>query len=444
MSVGAFSQAMFGFETLGEGIQAGTMYGLRVKNFQCNPDPMWDRPETIDPRGQQQKSRGVGFGVNVSFELQPSVNDIARLRAHHQGFAAITSPAAGVHDWAIRDFVSGDAANNMDSISFEFDRDDGATMLIIGMKIITMEWKIEKNKLVGVKVSGVAIAFTFMKDAVYVGGIGNTFTGKCRVRGNRLGFTDADDVANDLRIRFHILGAPGVAAYRTAKGGSGAIGSGTAFVTPATVGWADLIYSGDGLHASGDPYDPVQILFTQPGGVGSNFVVDDEFTIDAKRTKAVATFPAMNALTAVGAKMTMGGTTYRPESYSIKFTRPRDPYFSCGSKYAETIFKDNGDRKWEISIVRNYQDRDFFKRILNSGDPAAFVLNMNGDLITTVGGVSYYEQHKMNAPNTQVIGAGSNVDSKGRLQETIKLEPTWNGTSVDLDETLRTTLATLV
>lgn len=444
MSVGAFSQAMFGFETLGEGIQAGTMYGIRVKNFQCNPDPMWERPANLDPRGQLLKARGTGFGVNVSFELEPSVNDIARFRAHHQGFASIASPAAGVHDWTIRDFVSGDSmASDMSSITFEFDRDDGYAMLIIGMKIISMEWKIANNKLVGVKVTGVAIAFTFMKDAVLVGGVGSTFTGKMRARGNRLGFADADDVTNDLRVRFHIAGAPGTAAYRTAKGGSGAIGSGTAFVTPAAASWQDLIYSADGLHASGNPLDPVQILFTNPGGVGGNFVVDDEFSVDAKRTKGNATFPAMNALTAVGMKMTLGGTTYRPHTYDIKFTRPRDPYFACGSKYAETIFKDNGVRMWEIKLARRYQDRDFFKRML-SGDSAAFVCNMNGDLITTVAGVSYYEQHKMDAQNVQVLAGGTDVTSDKQLDEQITLAPYWNGSLVDLTETIRGTLPALV
>jgi len=440
MSVGAFSQAMYGFETLGEGIQAGTMYGLRVKNFQCNPSPMWERETNLDPRGQLLKARGTGFAVNVSFEFEPSVNDVARFRAHHQGYAAISSPAAGVQDWAIRDFVSGDSmASDMSSISFEFDRDDGYAMLIIGMKVVSMEWKIAQNKLVTVKVSGVAIAFTFMKDAVFAPGAGSAYTGKARIRGNRLGFTDADDVANDLRARITTAGAAGVAKFRTAKGGAGAIGSGTEFLIPATPGWIEFIYSSDGLHASGDPNDPVQILFTS----GGSFVLDDEWAFDPKRPKGNATFGAMNRLTAVGTKMTLGGTTYRPHTYDIKFTRPRDPYFSCGSKYAETIFKDNGVRTWEIKLARRYQDRDFFKRMLNA-DVVPFVCNMNGDLIATVGGVSYYEQHKFDAANCQVIAGGADVTSDKQQDEQITLVPTWNGTVVELTETIRGTLATLV
>lgn len=103
---------------------------------------------------------------------------------------------------------------------------------------------------------------------------------------------------------------------------------------------------------------------------------------------------------------------------------------------------DDGDREFTIKLKRDYVDR-YFRRSVYSGTPVSFDITINGDLIATVGSASYYEKWNLNSTNAQITKGGATVQNEKHLQEDIEIEPLWDGTNVDMTETIRGTLSTL-
>src|SRR5581483_1304196 len=435
---GANSQLVWGFEQSAgaatPGQKAGTMYGLRVKNFQITQKPAsFERTANIDPRGQLLKGRPGFWNVGFGFESEMSVDDIARLRFHMQGMATITNPAAGVYSWALRDKISTDAPTTDPAwLSLEGDRGDGWAQLLLQAALDSWDIAVKGGKIISHKLGGTACRTTQQKDPAMTT-TGGTYTGTLYVRQNRQD-ADAQDTTNHLKAKITVAGALSGAGAKVAfTKGAAAYGANDYFITAGV--WMPVILS-DGTFA-GDPLEPVEVMFSAGGTLSLN----DEFTIQAKRPHATATYPSRNPLIAVRTILTFGGSDYDVENLDIMFQRPHKYRRSSASRYPIGILPD-GSRSFAIKIDRDYVDQDFYLKLL-SATSIAFTITVNGDLVATVGASSYYEKHVLTSSNAQVIGAGADVPNDKQLPESIQIVPFWDGTNVELSETIQGTLATL-
>lgn len=440
MSQGANTQLMWGFEESGgtaqPGQKAGTMYGLRVKNLQMTPKPSFERVSNIDPAGQLLKGRVGAVSLPFSFESEMSVDDIARLRAHMQGFASIAATAAGVRTWTIRELRSGDSlAAALDWLSLEGDRDDEYAQLNLHGALDSWDIAVRSGKIVSNKLSGMSCRFTHLSDVTETVGPAS-WTGAVYVRGNRID-SDATDTSNDIKFKCSTAGAlDGTGKIMFTKGA-------TAYGTveyPVVAGtWMPVIY-GDGTYA-GSADDPVEVMFTLGTGDLTAGGTPDEWAIDAKRTKGAATYPSRNPLIAVRATCTIGGTEYFIEDFDLGFKRPRKYRRASSSKYPIGILPD-GNRSFSIKLKRDYTDRDLYLKML-SATAVSFNVTINGDFIATVSSVSYYEKWQLASTNAQVIVAGADIPNDKQLPESIDIVPFWDGSNSDLAETIVGTLETL-
>jgi hypothetical protein len=427
MSQGAFSQAVYGFETDQFGQKSATGYGLKVANLNFKPKPTFERTRNIDPRGQRQRGRILKFDLPISFEIEPSVDNLARLRAHHQGYAAITNTATGVYTWAIRDLLAADSmASDLSSFWFEGDRDDDCAQLNLGCVIDEMDLKIATSKLVSTKFSGMSSHFSHLNDP-FETAVNAAYTGTLLVRGNRNG--------TDLAAKITTAGAlDGTAKVKFTEG---ATAYGSVSYDVVANEWMNVILA-DGNHASGDPLDPVQVCFTD----GGTLTLNDEWAIDTTRTRiASPTYPSRNPLTAVGMTLSIGGTEYVIDNADIKFKRPTKERRGGGSKYPYSMLRD-GTREWSIKLMRDYTDRDLYLKML-SGEAAAFDCTIGGDKIATVSAVTYFEQWRLYSSNVQVTDAGADVPNEKQLPESIDIAPFWDGSTVEMQETIICTVSSL-
>lgn len=438
MSAGSAVQLMWGFEEAAgvaqPGQKASTMYGLRVKNLQFTPKPTFERVSNIDPRRQQLRGRVGKFELPFSFDSEMSVDDLARWRFQQQGFASIAATAAGVRTWSYRDLLSSDALTTApDWITLEGDRDDGYAQLMLQGAVETMDIAVRANKIVSMKTTGMYCRFSHLKDPVYSNFAAATYTGTVYVRNNRFD-ADAQDTTNDLKFKATAGGAlSGAAAKVSFTKGATAYGAADYFVTAGT--WMPVILA-DGTYA-GDPLDPVEVMFS----AGGTFTTNDSGVIAAKRVKAAATYPSRNPLIAVAATVTIGGTVYPIEDFDIMHKRPLKTRRATSSKYPISLLPD-GTRTFAIKLKRDYFDRDLYLKMLSSTS-VSFNIVILGDLIATVASVSYYESYTLTSTNAQVVVAGADVPNDKQLPESAEIVPFWDGTNVDLTETIVCTLTSL-
>lgn len=443
MSQGANTQAVWGFEETGgvsqPGQKAGTLYGIRFHDFQFLVDPSSERTKNMDPRGQLLPARNGFYNLPFTTGAEFSVDDIARFRAHLQGMATLTNVAAGVNDFALRDKISTDAPSvAFDTVSLEVDRDDGYAQLLLNCALDSWVINVKGGKIVDHKLSGMACRFTHMRDPQTVVGPA-TYTGTVYVRGNRQD-ADAEDTTNDLKFKVTTAGAlDGTGKIKMTKGAT-AYGS---IEYPVVAGvWMDFILA-DGTHASGDQLNPVQIMFTLGTGSLTAGGTPDEWKIQAKRPKVTPTYPSRNPLIGVKAIVTIGGVVYDVEDFDIELKRPRKYRRASSSPFPSAILPD-GTRSWSIKIKKDYlaTERALYLAML-SASSKTLDITINGDFIATVATVSYYEKHQFVSSKIQVIKAGSNVPNDKQLPEAIEIVPAWDGSNVELSETVRCTLATL-
>lgn len=443
--VGARGQLRWGFEESGGaaayGLAAPTWYGLRVANFKCGPDPVYDTRSNLEPRAQQLRDDIVGYNLPIEFAANLSEDDLARLAFHLQGYAAITNPAAGVYDWTYRDLLSTDSLTvDPSRISLEGDVDDGYAGLVTNAALDMIECKVSKGKIVDWKFNGVACRYTNLRDVEAVVGPA-TFTGTIYVRGLRHD-TDAEDTTNDLKFKCTTAGGSGVGKIKFTKGAT-AYGSVEYTVTYGTIAapvWMDVILA-DGTHASGDQLNPVQIAFVGTGNLVAGGT-PDEWKIRAQRVKGVATYPARNPFKSGRCVITAGGATKDVDEFTIVMRRARHLRGSTASMWPIGL-TDDVAREFSIRMKREYVDRYFnLKRL--SGTPIAFDATLNGDLIATVASASYYAKAQFTSANAQVKKGGvSGVPNGQQLQEDIEIEPFWDGSIVDMTQVIRCSLSTL-
>lgn len=435
MPLGTKSQFGYAFETVAHGQMGATFNGLRNASIKFLPGIKTDRTRNQQGRPQQPKAHIVEVGLPFEIDCDPSVDDLARIRAHHQGFASIATTATGVRTWSIRDFVDGDSlASDISRMSIVAGRDDGYGTLLLNAAITDMDLKVERGKLVNCKFSGRACEYTHMADPV-VSTTGGTYTGKLYVRRNRKG-ADAEDTTNDLKAKITTGGALDGTAQVKFTRGTDLYGS-VAYPVVAGV-WMDVLLA-NGLHASGDPLDPVQVMFSTGGTLSLN----DEWTIDAKRAAASLSYPARQPLRGVRAIIKINGTEFPYDTFDLSFTRPMLERRSGSSLYPIGLLMDDGPRLPVIKIARPYVDRQMY-RMMQSLETISFEIVIHGDLIATVTNVSYYEYWKIVSANAQVLKGGADPNGGKILQETgIEIAPFFDGTTADMTEEIRCTLSTL-
>lgn len=440
MSQGAFTQGVWGIEEVSgvatPGQKAGTMYGIRTKNFQFTPKPKFERTENIDPSGMLQPGRVGAWDLPFSFESDMSVDDAVRLRAHMQGYAAITTVAAGVQSWAIRELRAADSlATALDWISFEGDRDDLYATLLLNGAIDQWDMQVRTGKIIGNKVNGMACRFTHMRDPQAVVGPAS-YTGTVYVRNNRFD-ADAIDTTQDIKFKVTTAGAlDGTGKIRFTKG---VVAYGSVEYPVVADVWMPVIY-GDGTYA-GSELDPVEVKFTLGTGSLTAGGTPDEWKIEPKRPKATATYPARNSLMAVRTVFLLGGTEYVIEDSDISFKRPRKYRRGSASKYPIGLLPD-GRRTFSIKLKRDYTDRNLYLKLLSSSN-LSFDMTINGDFIATVSSVSYFEKWNMHSNNAQVLEAGADIPNEKQLPESITIVPSGQTGATDLSEVIQGTLATL-
>jgi hypothetical protein len=295
-----------------------------------------------------------------------------------------------------------------------------------------MELKVARGKFASCKLSGMACHFTHMADPAFITN-GATYTGKPNVRGNRL---DAD--ATNTAVNVIMKASTGGALNGTAQVKFSTTGVAYGAVAyPVGAGqWIDAI-GPDGNHLSGDPLNPIQVMFS----TGGTLALNDEWSINVQRAMPALSYPTRNPLTGIKLEVTIGGVSYDIENFDLKFTRPRKARRGSGL-YPKSIL-DDGNRAVSIKISRDYVDNALFQKMLSS-TAVTFQVIVNGDKIATVANVTYYEYWKLYSANAQVIKAGSDPTGPKHLQESIDIVPFFDGTSVDMTEQIRCTLSTLV
>jgi hypothetical protein len=437
MTQGANAQAVWGFEEVAgvakPGQKAATMYGIRFHNFNSLADPATERTTNIDPAGELLLARNGYYNLPWSTEADMSVDDIARLRFHMQGMATISTVAAGVQSWALRHRLTTDAPTvASDWLSIEVDKDDGYAELLLNAAVTDWTISVKGGKIVTHKLAGMACRFTHMKDPVFTTNTG-TFTGTMNVRGNRQD-ADAQDLTNDIKVKVTTPGALGVFKVEFTKG---ATAYGAPEIGPIVDGvWYEVIYA-DGTHASGDPLNPVQVMWSGAGAPALN----DLWTIVAKRPKVTPTYPSRNPLIGLKAIVTVGGIPYDVETFDINFKRPLKYRRGTSSPFPIGLLYD-GTRTFDISITKDYIERDFYLAML-SASPKTLDITINGDLIATVASVSYYEKHQFIAGAVQLLKGGANVPNDKQLPEVVQIVPARVGGVTELSEVVQGTLATL-
>lgn len=434
MALGSNARIGWGFETVAAQQKAATLYGLRFASLTFNPDPVLSATRNMQSRPMQLKARLDRMNLPFSVDWDPSVDDLARLVAHHQGYTAAPAlVATGVYDWVIRDLLSTDSLSSpISTLSIDADRDDGYATLLLGAAINEMDFKVASNKIVQAKASGTACHFTHMKDATMTT-TGATYTGTLYIRGNRQD-ADAEDTTNHLKLKCTTGGAlDGTALVKCTKGAT-AYGSATTAVTAGTWYRFDLA---DGTNASGDPYNPVEFMLSAGGTLSTN----DEFEVQAQRPAPTLTYPSRQPLHANGLVVTIGGVQTVVDQFDIKAVRPRKEQRGCGSAYAQSHLPD-GNRKFTITIKRDYVTRALYLKLL-SANAVAFDATLLGDVIATVANVTYREKLQFISTNAQVFKAGADPTSEKQLDEGVTIMPYYDGTNVDMSAVVRCTLATL-
>jgi hypothetical protein len=412
MSEGAGSVLAYGFEDAPLMPGGTTRYMQFISEGLNTERPLEENPNisashaTTEPENLLVESAG-------NLVYAPDVVSILPRRIHHLGWYDTTLDTAGVWTYEIRREAIGDVpmTTNVDTLFHRIYRDDGVYRMLLGGKIGQITVGGDANDFLRVTESIINSRDTFMADPLAV--TGNNAAGddiKVVAFGHR---SDPDSTA-DIVVEVMTTGP----MDGTARVSFGKVGG------PALAGAGYAVYDGrkipviyeDGTHASGDPRDPVYVMFVDDGG--ANVLTDgDQWTIEAKRTVSAPTYSTAATLTTVsGAIVINGNPDYSIESLTATLTRPLTENPSWGSKYRSIPVRDGKDSA-VITFDRKYIDRDFEKLNISRAKIGAY-FELYGNRIGSTG---FYEKWRVEIPNMRVSGGGTNVGGPGALDETVSL-----------------------
>jgi len=312
-----------------------------------------------------------------------------------------TQPAV----WTVRDLQTGDSVGTLiDTLSFEFDKDISKAQLNLETVLTERQIDFEQNAPVVVSWVGESASYTRQGDAV-VEVTAATYTGKLYTRGilrpeQELWFKCTDAGALD--------GAGAKVVIKSTEGAT--YGTTEYFVTADE--WADAIIEDGVTHASGDPLEPFQFMFT----AGGTLSVNDEFSIPAARTKYAATYSSRQRLSCNGLTITADGEARTIKKATLKTTAKKEADRGCGRKTPYGFLKPDIEMH-ELSFDRRFVDQDFVN-LLETAEEIIVDMDLLGD---PIGRGDYRERARFYLAQVQVSGAGSDPKKSGAMDEPIKL-----------------------
>jgi len=149
-----------------------------------------------------------------------------------------------------------------------------------------------------------------------------------------------------------------------------------------------------------------------PGATGYEAL--DTFTIQRDRAVWTPTFPSIPVFNEIFVTVTIDGTDYCLQEFSLDLTRPINPVFCIGGRFPKEI-RERGQRVVSGSFTREYVDTALRKR-LERGEPFKIKVEaFSGEIVA--GG---YE-HRMLLVSPLCIAGGStaSVSSSEEMNETI-------------------------
>lgn len=432
---GSAALVAYGLET-SEGMGGKLRKFMRIESESLTMNRTTERNPNMDPSNLQTEPQNLASHGGGKIKSAPDVETILTLRAHQRGRATMSTLAAGVEQWDIRNRFRSDAPNPLyiDSLFAEVYRDDGIGHLYLGAKCDTMDLTVVENKFVALEHGFIFSRESEMADPVPLGANNAAFTGYVLVRGQR------NDPESVIPIRVQVLtpGALDGTAKVAFKLGAGAFGA-TSFQVwagvPIEVKFEDGTVAGDRSN-----HEKVQVIFV-PGAPGDVLTLGDEWSIAQPRPEPSPIYSTAQVLTAVGAEaaVTISGVTktYAIHTFAVKYTRPRKLNPGISTKYGFSV-KGNGVEVAEFTFARDYTDLDFYRAMV-ANRPVQLNCPIYGNLIDA----THQETWQLGTTHAKVDKAGSVTSVPTSLPEAITIASFTDGMDPSLTETIVCTSSTL-
>lgn len=412
-----------GFE-LAEGVPGHDFYSIPFESESFAAEPTYEPNPNLNPTGNE--TQGEILRMDGSGQLVCAANSESLLfvRIHHHGFAAKTSPAAGVHLWELRDIEEGvDAplAFNVDSLHYGVWRDEETNpseYRVLGAKVTEFNARTDANSYVFMDHDHVFLRDRIVKKPDEIA-VNAAYAGTVEVRGHRAG---GDEYGDYYKFRVVTAGAlDGSLPLPTIQWGKGAaaypgVGIATYPVVPNE--WLDA-HNPDGTIA-GLAESPLQIRFIADPATDV-LTAADEWRILATAPKPVPAFSARPNLLSTRCEVRFsrnGGVTWFTKviegGFTLKMGRPREVKFGLGSVFGQRIGRPDDARKWwELGFNTTYQDRDLVNA-MRSGVAFQAYARFDGAFIGATGLKDFAEY---TLEKLRVTQAGSNISTAGDLPE---------------------------
>lgn len=318
--------------------------------------------ENFDSTGEPLVGSVQKVDFKSKIELNPDVDTLAPLIAHHGGFYAFAAAlAVDVNPLTVRARVPGDAANakRVDSFALELDPGNGKALLGTGCRVTDFEEKIAASKIVSqslsimgcydtrMGVSQLAIAGTYLGTPIFLGMWG-------------------EDAVAPLAIKVTAVAGPGfVGKVKVVSG-----------VDPYT-GPEITVYAFDeifplGRSLPGNKMQGVQrgndVYCVFPAAAGA-LALDQAWTVVNTRTPAIPSYSQRSILGAAAIEFEVNGKLFAYQSLDTKRSRAREQYFTGGSVYARTILEaQSGNAKWglQLDVTRFDEDDTFLEHLVQA------------------------------------------------------------------------------
>lgn len=363
MTAPAGSEAQFGYRfasaltSFGESIWQGPVNKfLRFISMEgMNADYQFTPVDNMDPSNQTLTGDATQGAVTPKLSLNPDVNSISPILAHHCGKdPVITTPAGATNarQWVLTPWEYGDAApaSHIDSLILEH-YDGQECGLVEGARLQDLTIKGAQGKNIIVDLGFVACSDTYESDATQLA-VG-TYTGKPILLGQR-----AASLAG-LPLKVKVTAAAAGGNDGTVKITVGAYAGATTI--PIFFNKRIRVQLDDGSYGGVNREQDLWILFpsTSPA---TTLALDDEWSFSDTRTPATPSYSALSVLKGTGVAITVGGVEYLFQDFALKISLPRKANYVLGRMFPIGVDKDG---KWSLSIDlnRHRSDTDFVQRL---------------------------------------------------------------------------------
>jgi hypothetical protein len=303
-------------------------------------------------------------------------------------------------------------------------RDDGAPQFVKAGRVETVNIAIKENDFVEMTHDLMFEHFTESGSPVAAAANNVAFTGFAMPRGVR---RDPDEAVLPVYVRVTVTGAlDGSLPHPQIKAKIGGVvptdaGFAAEFTGPAIVvdgvdSFVDLLEGALGVPIGPSFNNPFQVAFhtATPADI---LTVGDAWTIPARIPVISPTYTSREVYDHGQAVALIDGKKYIWHNVAIKGTKAQVEDRGIGSYFVQQIL-DTGEWMWEVTLERNYTDRNF-EAAIRAGRVSAFIVTLTGDRI---GASLFRDQYQLILASTQYDEAGSNVANQGVLGERIVMK----------------------